>query len=246
MIPGPRPPKGQNRPGAGRDRGMDVLRPTAPDVLVEAAVVSSTPDPVPATGTPGAVQVALVRTERGWCVQSPAGREVAGGLVEGLSLADLVSEELGVLNEPGRSARRSARGTGGAGEVLLDPAEARMAELERTVAQLEHALAARVSTERAIGVLAERRGTSARAAFETLRRDARSQGRPVAELAREVLDALPTDSPEPAGAGPTSSSPRAVPAPGLRRPHTLVVPVTPPTPRPTFDAAAVVAGDGGC
>jgi ANTAR domain len=133
--------------------------------------------------------VSLTRTPRGWAVTSPAGTEDAADLIEGLSLADLVAEELGILVEPDRTARRSARGPG-SGEGAVDPAVARVAELERTVAQLEHALAARVSTERAIGVLAERNAISARAAFESLRRDARSQGRPVAQLAREVLDSL--------------------------------------------------------
>jgi hypothetical protein len=138
-------------------------------------------------------------------VVSPAGGEQVADLVEGLSLADLVAEEFGALPEPDRTARRSARGPGGADELAEDPVDARVAALERTVAQLEHALAARVSTERAIGVLAERHGTSPRAAFEALRRDARSQGRPVADLAREVLDGLgadaarrPDDTPGPA------------------------------------------------
>jgi ANTAR domain len=177
VIPGPRPSKGHERPRAGRDRRTDAVQ-------------------VPSPGTPGDASgvlpapVALTRTLRGWTVSSPAGIENAGDLVEGLSLADLVAEEFGALIEPDRTARRSARGAGGAAAEQLDPAQARIAELERTVAQLEHALAARVSTERAIGVLAERHGTSARAAFESLRRDARSQGRPVAELAREVLDGL--------------------------------------------------------
>jgi hypothetical protein len=148
----------------------------------------SHPSAVTATGP-----VALTRTPRGWAVSSPTGVETAGDLVEGLSLADLVAEEFGALTEPDRTARRSARGPGAA-DGALDPARARIAELERTVAQLEHALAARVSTERAIGVLAERHSTSARAAFESLRRDARSQGRPVAELAREVLNSLTVDS----------------------------------------------------
>jgi len=140
--------------------------------------------------------VSLTRTPRGWAVTSPAGTEDAADLVEGLSLADLVAEELGLLVEPDRTARRSARGPGsGSGSVedAVDPAAARVAELERTVSQLEHALAARVSTERAIGVLAERNAISARAAFESLRRDARSQGRPVAQLAREVLDSLSSE-----------------------------------------------------
>lgn len=152
--------------------------------------------------------VTLVRTAGGWAVHSPAGPEFAADLVEGLSLADLVAEELGKLTEPDRTARRSARGARGDDDGSIDPARARVAELEHTVAQLEHALAARVSTERAIGVLAERHGTTARAAFESLRRDARSQGRPVAELAREVLDGLTADL-APAAA-PSSRTPSAV------------------------------------
>jgi hypothetical protein len=183
--------------------------------------------------------VSLTRTARGWAVHSPAGVEEARDLVEGLTLADLVADELGALTEPDRTARRSARG---APEVEDDGADARITALERTVAQLEHALAARVSTERAIGVLAERHGTSARAAFETLRRDARSHGRPVAELAREVLDGLPgseTDErPQP--------SPRSVPA-GSRPPGSVVSPVAPPAPRtpvPPRGGRAVPAADG--
>jgi hypothetical protein len=121
---------------------------------------------------------------------APGGTHDVDGLVEGLSLADLIAEEFGALAEPDRTTRRSARGAAEPGDHVADPGDARIAALERTVAQLEHALAARVATERAIGVLAERFGTEPRAAFETLRRDARSQGRPVAELAREVLDAM--------------------------------------------------------
>lgn len=139
---------------------------------------------------PEAIGVSLIRTARGWSVISPAGAESAADLVEGLSLADLVAEEFGALVEPDRAARRSARGPSGDPTETDDPVDARVAALERTVAQLEHALAARVSTERAIGVLAERHGISARSAFESLRGDARSQGRPVAQLAREVLDGL--------------------------------------------------------
>jgi hypothetical protein len=136
--------------------------------------------------------VSLTRTPRGWAVVSPAGSTAADDLLEGMSLADLIAEELGATLEPERSARRSARGPAGSGDPA-DPVDARVAALERTVAQLEHALAARVSTERAIGVLAERHGTTPRSAFEGLRREARSQGRPVHELAREVLDTLPAE-----------------------------------------------------
>jgi hypothetical protein len=173
VIPGPRPSTGHDRPagsGNGTSAGPADRAPVAP------------------------APVALTRTHRGWSVISPAGAEPVGDLVEGLSLADLVAEELGGLAEPDRTARRSARGPAGPPPEAADAVDARVVALERTVAQLEHALAARVSTERAIGILAERHGTSARVAFEALRGDARSQGRPVAELAREVLETLSADA----------------------------------------------------
>ena len=195
----------------------------------EAADVHEHQDDAPrVAGPPACPPVTLTRTGRGWTVVSPAGTANARELVEGLSLADLIAEEAGALVEPDRSARRTARGPGQAGEPQ-DPADARVAVLERTVAQLEHALAARVSTERAIGVLAERHRTSPRAAFESLRREARSSGRPVAELARAVLAGLeqldpPTaDVPLSPGAGP---------------------PAGPPEPRATARPAAVAAADG--
>jgi hypothetical protein len=176
--------------------------------------------------------VALTRTNRGWSVVSPAGTECAGDLVEGLTLADLVAEELGVLAEPDRTARRSARGPAEAPGEPADPVDARVAALERTVAQLEHALAARVSTERAIGVLAERHGTSPKAAFETLRRDARSQGRPVVELAREVLGRLSAHTVDEPDVAPSVAVVAAVAS-------FATAPVG-----GTSGPAAVVAGDG--
>ena len=241
MIPGPRPPKGHDRPDAGRDRGLEVVRPVGPALPPEATGTSPMPEGPAAAGCAhsGFPPVTLVRTGRGWSVVCPAGPARAGDLVEGLSLADLVAEEYGALHEPDRTARRSARGPGQAGEPAEDSAEGRIAALERTVAQLEHALAARVSTERAIGVLAERNGTGPRAAFESLRREARSSGRPVAELAREVLDGLAVD-PGPALAAPPRADsgpvpPSSVPCPSALHP-TFVLP---PSPSP-----AVVAADG--
>jgi hypothetical protein len=154
-----------------------------------AAAAAACPDD--ALGSEGPA-VVVARTGRGWSVLAPGRFEDVGDLVEGMSLADLVAEELGALVEPDRTARRAARGPVGPADPDADPREARLAALERTVAQLEHALAARVSTERAIGVLAERHGITARCAFELLRGSARSQGRPVAELAREVLEELET------------------------------------------------------
>ncbi len=160
-------------------------------------LASQLPDDVVCTpgGDPAVV---LVRTSRGWSVLSAAAADPGVlaeplPLVEAMSLGDLVAEEAGVVPEPGRPARLAARGGGEpAPTEAQDPREVELAALRRTVAQLEHALAARVSIERAIGVLAERHGTTPREAFDELRRRARAQGRPAQELAREVLDAVPT------------------------------------------------------
>ncbi len=53
--------------------------------------------------------------------------------------------------------------------------------------QLQHALDARVVIEQAKGVLVAREGLTEREAFERLRRQARRQRRPVAEVAAEVM-----------------------------------------------------------
>ena len=185
--------------------------------------------------------VTLARTAQGWTVLCPSGATPAGDLVEGLTLADLVAEEFGAMIEPDRTARRSARGPGPHGEPAEDPVAGRTAALERTVAQLEHALAARVSTERAIGVLAERNRTSPRAAFESLRQEARSSGRPLADLAREVLGSL--------GEFPGTDAPSGV-GPGSTAPHASLAA---PAPRPSFRTGrraavsppVVSAADGG-
>ncbi len=155
----------------------------------------------------GQPAVVLVRTARGWipltpgslpgtsdgpvAVQVPQDAPVCAlPLVEAMALADLVAEEAGAVPEPGRQARLAARGGPADGSAEADPRDAELARLRRTVGQLEHALAARVSIERAIGVLAERHGSCPREAFDELRHRARSQNRPAAELAREVLDGL--------------------------------------------------------
>jgi hypothetical protein len=57
-----------------------------------------------------------------------------------------------------------------------------------TVAQLEHALSARVRVEQAIGVLAERHRLRPRQAFDLLRNVARSGGQKVNEIAEAVVD----------------------------------------------------------
>jgi len=92
-------------------------------------------------------------------------------LTSAMVLADLLAGEITPSGRPARS------------DVPLDE----LAQLRLSVKQLEHALAARVVVEQAIGVLTERQGSSPRDAFERLRKVARSRGRKVHDLAREVV-----------------------------------------------------------
>jgi GAF domain-containing protein len=62
-----------------------------------------------------------------------------------------------------------------------------LANRELEVAQLRQALASRVWIEQAKGVLAATRGVSPEAAFQQLRRQARSSSRKLADLAQEVV-----------------------------------------------------------
>ena len=108
--------------------------------------------------------------------QQPSGRwEVHGQSTEDLTsamvLADLLAAEISPSSRPQKS------------DQPLDE----VGQLRLSVQQLEHALAARVVVEQAIGVLTERQGSAPRDAFERLRKVARSRGRKVHELAREVV-----------------------------------------------------------
>jgi hypothetical protein len=107
----------------------------------------------------------------GWEVASEGVAEAADDLTSAMVLADLLAEEIA---PPGRPPRV---------EEPLDE----LARLRLSIKQLEHALAARVLVEQAIGVLAERQAHGPREAFERLRKVARSRGRKVHELAREVV-----------------------------------------------------------
>ncbi|GAA4894004.1 ANTAR domain-containing protein [Streptomonospora salina] len=134
----------------------------------------ATPDTASAaaaeTGAPGVVE----RTPAGWRVHT--GEEL-GDLLNAMVLADLLAaEHRGPGPAPAPSAPPRASGD-----------EDESARLRLTVAQLEHALNTRVVTEQAIGVLAERHGMTPRKAFELLRSTARSRGRKVADMAREVV-----------------------------------------------------------
>jgi signal transduction protein with GAF and PtsI domain len=112
--------------------------------------------------------VVLRRTPDGWRVGAADGLDVTTAMV----LADLLAESDSACGRPPRT----------------DPGELSETERLRTqVRQLEHALTARVVVEQAIGVLAERQRLSTRAAFERLRRAARTRGRRVADIAREVV-----------------------------------------------------------
>ena len=127
----------------------------------------------PANPVLGAEPVAR-RTATGWRV----GDEEVSDLTSAMVLADLLAADLHGPSTPATPAP--------AAPAADEPSDAR--KLERTVAQLEHALTARVRVEQAIGVLAERHRLRPRQAFELLRSVARAQGRRVLEMATEVVD----------------------------------------------------------
>ncbi len=99
------------------------------------------------------------------------GDEEAGDLTSAMVLADLLADDLAPGARPAKS------------DTPLDE----LGQLRMSVTQLEHALAARVVVEQAIGVLTERQHSSPRQAFERLRKTARSRGRKVHDLAREIV-----------------------------------------------------------
>jgi ANTAR domain len=121
-------------------------------------------------GGEGATEPVVVRRSgQGWRV----GPEETADLTSAMVLADLLAADLGSPTPPP---------AGPASEV--DEA----ARLAVTVAQLEHALTARVRVEQAIGVLAERHRLRPRQAFDLLRNSSRSRGEKVVELAEAVVD----------------------------------------------------------
>jgi hypothetical protein len=151
----------------GIDRRSVPVSPQCVAVLRRLAEVISTHLDEPPTP-----DVIIRRTPSGWQVDPPESPDAeAADLLSAMVLADLLAED---APPPGRPARP----TGELDEV---------ARLRLAVTQLEHALAARIVVEQAIGVLSERQHTSSRDAFERLRRVARSRGRRVHDLAREVV-----------------------------------------------------------
>jgi hypothetical protein len=111
--------------------------------------------------------VVVRRTRDGWRV----GGTVNDDLTTALVLADLLAGDTARTGRPPRP---------GEDDSEVD-------RLRLAVTQLEHALSARVLVEQAIGVLAERQRLAPRAAFERLRKAARSRGKKVHDLARMVV-----------------------------------------------------------
>lgn len=122
--------------------------------------------------------VVIRRTPDGWRVGGDAEQDLTTAMV----LADLLQEDLAPAGRPQRG----------------DEPQDEVARLRLAVTQLEHALAARVTVEQAIGVLAERHGTGPREAFERLRKVARRGGARVHDLSRDVVRSTTEDVPLPA------------------------------------------------
>ncbi len=143
-----------------------------------------------ATDGTGGEPVVLRRSGQGWQV----GSEEIADLTSAMVLADLLATDLGsptvplmapVAPAPGSPAV-SLRDQGVQGGQGVEADEA--GRLAVTVAQLEHALVARVRVEQAIGVLAERHRLRPRQAFDLLRNVARSRGDKVIDIAEAVVD----------------------------------------------------------
>lgn len=147
----------------GIDRGAVAVPDDVVGVLQQLAeVVAAHLGPMTAEG------IIIRRSpEGGWAV----GEDATNDLTSAMVLADLLAGELATGQRPARS------------DEQLDE----MGQLRLSVKQLEHALAARVTVEQAIGVLTERQHSTPRDAFERLRKVARSRGRKVHDLAREVV-----------------------------------------------------------
>jgi hypothetical protein len=139
------------------------------------------------SGTTASRETVVRRSDRGWLV----GDEEASDLTSAMVLADLLAADLASSDAapagaaPAGPPKVAARHAG----ALAEAAEAdEAARLAITVAQLEHALTARVRVEQAIGVLAERHRLRTRDAFDLLRGAARRRGRRVTEVADDVVN----------------------------------------------------------
>ena len=149
---------------------------------------------VPSEGLPGwppGAEPVARRTATGWKVGDEEVSDLTSAMVlADLLVADLPTQTMPILGSPAPAPPAAQSGTqapqGGLpapGDEQPDPHR-----LRETVAQLEHALTARVRVEQAIGVLAERHRIRPRQAFELLRSAARARGKRVLEIATEVVE----------------------------------------------------------
>ncbi|HVT70737.1 MAG TPA: ANTAR domain-containing protein [Trebonia sp.] len=152
--------------------------------------------------------VVVRKADRGWVV----GGEKVSDLTSAMVLADLFAADQAANDDTGLmeavdehgAARRAAQASApaprsnqhsgahpamshAAGIAAKAGGTDEAARLAVTVAQLEHALAARVRVEQAIGVLAERHRLRPREAFDLLRKASRARGARVTELAHDVV-----------------------------------------------------------
>jgi len=134
--------------------------------------------------------IVVRRSDQGWQV----GGEQTTELTSAMVLADLLAADLGAGATPSAapsvtpSAAPSSAPSAGPPRPAPAREEDEAARLAVTVAQLEHALVARVRVEQAIGVLAERHRLRPREAFDLLRSVARSGGERVIDVAESVVD----------------------------------------------------------
>jgi hypothetical protein len=127
--------------------------------------------------------VVVRRSGQGWQV----GLEETADLTSAMVLADLLAADLGSPTAPTSGPLLAPPAGPSAVAPSISGAD-EAARLAVTVAQLEHALSARVRVEQAIGVLAERHRLRPRQAFDLLRNVARSRGQKVIEIAEAVVD----------------------------------------------------------
>jgi hypothetical protein len=129
--------------------------------------------------------VLVRRSGKGWQV----GPEETADLTSAMVLADLLAADLGSpAAPPSGPLVASPAGPSAVTQRTQELEADEAARLAVTVAQLEHALSARVRVEQAIGVLAERHRLRPRQAFDLLRNVARSRGQKVNEIAEAVVD----------------------------------------------------------
>jgi hypothetical protein len=144
----------------GVDRGSIAVRDEVIPILATLAGVVS-------AHVNGVGHAVIRRTDTGWHV----GMDTEDDLLAAMVLADLLTDDVTPAGRPPRP----------------DQADNEVDRLRVAVSQLEHALAARVTIEQAIGVIAERQHLAPRAAFERLRKAARSRGKKVHDVARMVV-----------------------------------------------------------